>query len=295
MFILLTRRIIRHARRWLTLAGLLTLSACSTLQLAYNSSDEFLYWWVDSYVDLQDTQKPLVRNALKDLHQWHRQDQLPQYAAMLQRLQAMAPHNVSAAQVCAVTHDIQNNFVSLLHHVEPATTELAMSLKPEQLQRMRQRYDSANQDWRDDWLTPDVEDRIKHRFKLSLNRLEDFYGKLDAPQREMIQQWLSQSKFVPELSYAERERRQTDSLQTLQRIANSKDMAQNQALLHGWLERSFNSPNERTRVYAQALWQDNCEGFAKLHNSTQPAQRERLLRTLKNYEADIRALMARKP
>jgi hypothetical protein len=78
-------------------------------------------------------------------------------------------------------------------------------------------------------------------------------------------------------------------------MASSKDTAQSQALLRGWLDRSFTSPNERTRAYVQALWQENCEGFAKLHNSTTPAQRERLVRTLKNYEADIRALMARKP
>ena len=271
------------------------LSACSTLQLAYNNSDEFVYWWLNSYVDLQDTQKPLVRNALQDLQQWHRQDQLPQYAALLQRLQTLAPQTVTAAQMCAVTHDMQHSFVLVLRHVEPAATQLAMSLKPEQLQRMRQRYDSTNQDWRDEWLTPSAEDRLKHRYKLSLNRLEDFYGKLDAPQRELIQQWLAQSKFDPEQSYAERERRQTDSLQTLQRMASSKDTAQSQALLRGWLDRSFTSPNERTRAYVQALWQDNCEGFAKLHNSTTPAQRERLVRTLKNYEADIRALMARKP
>ena len=271
------------------------LSACSTLQLAYNNSDEFVYWWLNSYVDLQDTQKLLVRNALQDLQQWHRQDQLPQYAALLQRLQTLAPQTVTAAQVCAVTHDMQHSFVLVLRHVEPAATQLAMSLKPEQLQRMRQRYDSTNQDWRDEWLTPSAEDRLKHRYKLSLNRLEDFYGKLDAPQRELIQQWLAQSKFDPEQSYAERERRQADSLQTLQRMASSKDAAQSQALLRAWLDRSFTSPNERTRAYAQALWQDNCEGFAKLHNSTTPAQRERLVRTLKNYEADIRALMARQP
>jgi hypothetical protein len=295
LFILLTQRIIRHTRRWLGVATLLGLSACSTLQLAYNSSDEFVYWWLNGYVDLQDTQKPLVRNALQDLQQWHRQDQLPQYATMLQRLQTMAPQPVTATQVCAVTHDMQSSFITLLRHVEPAATQLAMSLKPEQLQRLRQRYDSTNQDWRDEWLTPSAEDRLKHRYKLSLNRLEDFYGKLDAPQRELIQQWLAQSKFDPEQSYAERDRRQADSLQTLQRMASSKDAAQNQSLLRGWLDRSFTSPNERTRAYVQTLWQDNCEGFAKLHNSTTPAQRERLVRTLKNYEADVRALMARKP
>ena len=271
------------------------LSACSTLQLAYNHSDDFLYWWVNSYVSLQDTQKPLVRQSLKDLQTWHKADQLPPYIALLQRLQHMAPNDISAAQVCSVTHEMQSSFVTLLRRIEPAATQLAMNLKTEQLAHLRQRYDTTNQDWRDEWLTPNAEDRLKHRYKLSLNRLEDFYGKLDAPQREWVRQWLMQSKFDPEQSYAERERRQADSVQTLQRIAASKDATANQALLRGWVDRSLNSPNERTRAYAQALWQDNCEGFAKVHNSTTPAQRERLARTLKNYEADLRAVMAAQP
>ena len=277
------------------LLAVLTLSACSTLQLAYNHSDDFLYWWVDGYVNLQDTQKPLVRQSLKDLQAWHKAEQLPAYIALLQRMQNMAPNDVSTAQVCAVTQDMQNSFIGLLRRVEPAAAQLATSLKPEQLAHMRQRYDTTNQEWRDEWITPSAEDRLKRRYKLSLNRLEDFYGKLDSAQRDLIRQWLAQSKFNPELSYAERERRQADSLQTLQRITTTKDAAQSQALLRGWVDRSITSPNEQTRTYAQALWQDNCEGFAKLHNSTTPAQREHLARTLKNYEADFRALMALKP
>jgi hypothetical protein len=42
------------------------------------------------------------------------------------------------------------------------------------------------------------------------------------------------------------------------------------------------------------LWQENCEGFAKLHNSTTPAQRQRLLESLRGYENDFRALMSKK-
>jgi hypothetical protein len=42
------------------------------------------------------------------------------------------------------------------------------------------------------------------------------------------------------------------------------------------------------------LTQENCEGFAKLHNSTTPAQRQRFVETLKGYENDLRILMAQK-
>ena len=281
--------------RALPVLALAALSGCSTIQLVYNQSDDLLYWWMDAYVDFQDNQKQFTRDTLTNLQRWHRQQQLPEYVALLKRLQTMAPNDITPAQVCAVTEDMKNSFASVLRFIEPEATRLGVQLTPEQLRNMRKRYDKTNKDWREDWLEGSAEKRLKYRTKQALNRLEDFYGRLDAPQREVLNQWLSESVFDAATSYAERERRQADSLQTLQRMAQTGEAsATTQALLHGWIERSFNSPIERHRAYGQALWQENCEGFAKLHNSTTPAQRQRLLESLRGYENDFRALMSKK-
>jgi Family of unknown function (DUF6279) len=294
-FILILRRIIRHASVGLTMATLIGLSGCSTLKVVYNSSDDLIYWWLDGYADLQDGQKQFTRDALTDLQRWHRQQQLPEYVTLLKRMQAMAPNDITPAQVCAVTEDMKNSFVSLLRFVEPANTKLATQLKPEQLVSIRKRFDKTNKTWKEDWLNPTAEDRLRYRIKLATNRLEDFYGRLDKPQREVLHQWLSESIFDPKLSYAERERRQADSLQTFQRMAQEGSATtQAQALLRGLTERSFNSPNERYRAYNRELWNENCEGFAKLHNSTTPAQRQRMAEALRGYEQDFKALMAQK-
>ena len=277
------------------MAALIGLSGCSTLKVVYNSSDDLIYWWLDGYADLQDGQKQFTRDALTDLQRWHRQQQLPEYVTLLKRMQAMAPHDITPAQVCAVTEDMKNSFVSLLRFVEPANTKLATQLKPEQLVSIRKRFDKTNKTWKEDWLNPTAEDRLRYRIKLATNRLEDFYGRLDKPQREVLHQWLSESIFDPKLSYAERERRQADSLQTFQRMAQEGSATtQAQALLRGLTERSFNSPNERYRAYNRELWNENCEGFAKLHNSTTPAQRQRMAEALRGYEQDVKALMAQK-
>ena len=277
------------------MATLIGLSGCSTLKVVYNSSDDLIYWWLDGYADLQDGQKQFTRDALTDLQRWHRQQQLPEYVNLLKLMQAIAPHDITPAQVCAVTEDMKNSFVSLLRFVEPANTKLATQLKPEQLVSIRKRFDKTNKTWKEDWLNPTAEDRLRYRIKLATNRLEDFYGRLDKPQREVLHQWLSESIFDPKLSYAERERRQADSLQTFQRMAQEGSATtQAQALLRGLTERSFNSPNERYRAYNRELWNENCEGFAKLHNSTTPAQRQRMAEALRGYEQDFKALMAQK-
>jgi hypothetical protein len=293
--ILILPRIIRHAFVWLALPVLLAMSGCSTIKVVYNNSDDLIYWWVDGYVDLQDGQKQFTRDALHELQRWHRQQQLPEYVALLKRMQAMAPNDITPAQVCAVTEDMKASFLHLLRFVEPAKAQLAIQLKPDQLRNMRKKFDKTNKDWRSDWLDPDAEDRLRYRTKQASNRLEDFYGRLEKTQRDVLQSWLSQSVFDPALSYAERERRQTDTLQTLQRIGRENaNAAQAQALVRGVVERSFSSPNERYRAYSRELWNENCEGFAKFHNSTTAAQRQRMVEALRGYEADFKTLNAQK-
>jgi len=280
----------------LALAALVGLSGCSTLKVVYNNSDDLIYWWVDGYADLQDSQKHFTRDALTDLQRWHRQQQLPEYIALLQRMQAMAPNDITPAQVCAVTEDMKSSFIRVLRHMEPASAQLASQLNADQLRSVRKRFDKTNKTWKEDWLDPDAEGRLRYRTKQATNRLEDFYGRLDKPQRDALHQWLSTSIFDPALSYIERERRQADTLQTLQRIAQDGPTKQEsaQALLRALVDRSFNPSNERARTYGKELWNENCAGFAKLHNSTTPAQRERMVQALRGYEQDFKILMTQK-
>jgi len=288
------RRIIRQASGALCLLALCVLSACSTLKLVYNQSDDVLYWWVDAYVDLEGEQKASTRDALAELQRWHRQQQLPEYVALLQKARSVALQDITAPQVCAVTDEMKASFLVLLRHIEPAAARLGTQLKADQLQHMRKRYDKTNKEWRSDWLEGSADKRLRYRTKQALKRLEDFYGRLDEPQREVLNQWLSSSAFDAALSYSERERRQADSLQTLQRMADSGSVAAAQGLLRAWTERAFNSPNEHFRNYSQTLWQENCVGFAKLHNSTTTTQRQHLVETLRGYESDLKTLVTPK-
>lgn len=294
-FVLLFRRIIRHVCVGGAILALALLSGCSTLRLAYNQSDELIYWWLDAYADFSDEQKPQVRTALLELQKWHRQQQLPEVIALLQEMRSMAPQDITPAQACAVGEKAKNSFLTLLRQTEAPSTQLAMQLTPEQLKNIRKRFDKTNQDWRDEWLEGSEEKLRRHRYRQARNRLEDMYGKLDTPQRDVLRQWMSQSKFEPRISYAERERRQNDTLQTLQLLSQSNASAATaQAQMRALVDRVFQSPNERFQSYSQALLQDNCEGFARLHNSTTNEQRQRLMETLRNYEADLRVVMSQR-
>jgi len=103
---------------------------------------------------------------------------------------------------------------------------------------------------------------------------------------------IAQSTFEPQLSYAERLRRQRDVLQALREATTTPapSPAQATALFRATLERTISSPDPAYRSYAERAISDSCRTFAQLHNSTTPEQRERAARRLAAYERDAREL-----
>jgi hypothetical protein len=45
------------------------------------------------------------------------------------------------------------------------------------------------------------------------------------------------------------------------------------------------------RSYVDDLTRESCESLSELHNTSSPAQRRKALKTLQEYEADLRPLM----
>ena len=276
----------------LGLAFLLT--SCSTFKLVYNQSDDLTYWWLDGYVDFVGTQKDFTRQALKEIHQWHRQNELPKYLALIERLREVAPHDITPSQACLVIDEAKAHALNLLHHAEPASAQLVAQLSAAQLLNVQKRYEKSNKSWREDFLEGPDAKRLKFRVAKAADQLEDLYGDLSATQNKGVTQWMAHSGFDPHKVDAERLRRQAESLRTFELMKQASTPLQAQALLRVWIDQDFDSPDESYRAYMNATTLKNCEGFAQLHNSTSAAQRKHLAERLRKYEADLKVLIANK-
>ena len=120
------------------------LGACSAIKLAYNNLPTVSYWRLDAYLDFNGAQTPKVRDELEQLLAWHRQNELPRIASLLQEAQALAPGEVTPAQVCAMTDRIRERLLAVTERAEPAGTELALSLSESQLQQLERKYAKVN-------------------------------------------------------------------------------------------------------------------------------------------------------
>ncbi|MBB1074029.1 hypothetical protein HUU62_06330 [Rhodoferax sp. 4810] len=269
------------------------LGGCSVARLGYSQLPNLSYWWVDSYLDLNDAQSEPLRADLQALLAWHRSQELPQLARALADVQAQAAQDTTAAQVCQIADQFKSRLDAVLDQSEPGFARLALSIKPEQLQHLKHQLDKKAQKWRDEWLNDGPAEQQKRRLERLVERGEGFYGPLSDTQMAQLRAGVQATPYDTRLAEAEMLRRHQDLFNTLQSLAGSNQSPQQaQSLIHALLERTVQSPNTVYRAQIAQLVQNNCATFAQLHNSATPAQRQKLAAKLKGYEDDARALMA---
>ena len=284
----------RLGPKLLALGLLASLSACSFVVTGYNLAPSLLiFTWFNPHLDLNSEQDKQLRADLQALHQWHRQQQLPVYADVLQKMATLAPHEVTGPQICALVDEFKDTLTPLSQQMSPGIARLALKLTPAQIQRLEQQYDKDNKDYRKEWkLDASADAQLQVQTDKVVENAERLYDRLDKKQKALVKQMAKESQFDLPKSWGERLRRQQDTVRTLEGIAKSQPgfaSAQQDSL--ALLNRSLlHSPDEAYRDYAEMRKTINCEATAQLHNTTTATQREFAVKTLKTYEADLRAL-----
>ena len=279
------------------------LGACSALRIGYGQAPDLLYWYLDSYVDFDDTQTPKVREALTQFMAWHRRTQLPDYASQLARAQAEVLADTSAARVCEWQAELLTRANAAFERAVPAVAEFLLTATPQQVQYLERHQAKQNAEFREDYLQPEPRKRTEVTLKRTLERAESLYGKLTDSQRARIAEGLLRSPFDPEAWFAERRQRQQDALSLMRRWgiegadrpAGTRDQAgrepvQVQAALRSYVQGMARSPRESYRRYTERLNEFNCSFAAALHNTTSISQRRTAAQKLAGWEGDARAL-----
>jgi hypothetical protein len=264
--------------------ALALLSGCSALRFGYTQAPELVYWWLDGYVDVDETQSPQVRDAVRDWFRWHRQSQLPDYAQWLARLSPQLSERITPAQVCRLQDEVAARMGTAFDRAVPAMAEFARTLSPEQIAHLQRKHAKNNADYRRNYLQEGADERRAGALKRIVERAETLYGPLDDAQRERIGQLLDASPFDPQAWFAERRLRQQEVVQLVRRVqGEGTSPAEAQAAIRQAYANTFRSPREPYRQYQQRLAQYNCSFAAEVHNLTTPEQRRRAIAKLKGW------------
>jgi Family of unknown function (DUF6279) len=269
-----------------------TLTACTATRLAYNQAHNATYWWLDSHVDFNNGQSTPVRGDINAFFQWHRANELPVYAGLLQRWQTLASQDMTGAQVCAEFDVIRQRIDRAADASVQPMARLALQLDAAQLEHLKSRQAKSNEEFADDFLQASDEARITKRFDRALGRSEMLYGTLSAAQKDLLRNNIKASPFDAQRTQAERLRRQADLLQTVKEAQAAPETATER--VRGHIARIGQSPTPGYKAYADELIRQGCAQFAQLHNTTTPEQRAHAVRVLRDYENDLRVLSAQR-
>jgi hypothetical protein len=273
---------------------LVLVSGCSALRIGYGTAPNLVYWWLDRYVDFGGAQVERVHGAINQWFGWHRRDQLPDYAALLARAEVEVLGDTTPARACEWQADLIQRAEVAFDHAVPAAAEIMLTITPEQVTHIEQRYAQVNKDFADDYLQPDPVKRATATLNRTVERAETLYGRLDDGQRARMSAALARSPFDPELWLAERRSRQRDALDVLRQLIQGKaTREQAMAALRAYAQRIEHSPHEPYRRYTERLSEFNCAFAATLHNGMSAAQRRHAAQTLAGWEGDLRAIAAK--
>ncbi len=204
-------------------AVLVAVAACSSVKFAYNQGDTLLYWWVNAYLDLDSEQSGLVKDDIDHLFKWHRKTQLRDYSQILTNAQRqLASGSVTLPELKAEYKNIRSRTELLAFKALPELTELALSIKPEQIGKMEQKFAKNNDTYRKKFVKIDTEKKQKIRYKKSMEQFELWFGDFSSEQEAILRKASDVRPLDNELWLDERIVRQKKIISVLREIQQKK-------------------------------------------------------------------------
>nr|WP_197329575.1 DUF6279 family lipoprotein [Ralstonia syzygii] len=277
--------------RWLVLAALVGLAACSTVKLGYQQGDRLVYWWVDRYFDIQDAQADAARGAIARFFAWHRREQLPRIAELLERAKGELQQPITAGQIRYYQSAYAELGRAAFERAKPDIADLLLTVTPEQIAHVRQRFDAVHETYRQRYLQHDGDDRSRERFKRVMDNARLVYGSFARAQEDAIRPAIAPLVAAAPARYDERIQRQQAWLALLERVrAEHPDKPTVLQWLTAYADQWEHPPGERgTR--RDAYFDASVDVSVTIANLTTPQQKLQARDRLQGWIDDAHDLM----
>jgi hypothetical protein len=263
------------------------LASCSAVRVSYDNAGWVLARMAGGYVDMDRGQARALKTQLGALHAWHRSEELPRYAELLESTAARLERGVSRDDVAWAVGAVRARYLVLSRETAEGLAPLLITLTDSQVDGLERRFAEDNRKFYATKLPADPEQAIRARTDWMCDRLEEWTGELTFAQRQRIERLVRAFPEVPALRLADRKRRQAQLLELLR--ARSED-ADTQAKLVRLLADGDAGRSERYRQLL-AHWQESLiDAMAELDRSLTARQRATAVERLRRYAQEFRGM-----
>jgi len=277
------------AARAVALALLLALlPACSAVRIGYNQADALLAWMADDYFDLDAAQKQDFDSRIKRLLQWHRHEQLPDYARFLDEVKRRGRQQFTADDVTWMVNGVKARYRVIAQRGAGDAAELLATMTPDNLQALEKHFEKVNQKFiREYKATGTQEERKRSRLQRTLKLVREWAGSLTREQEQRITALNDAIPSADDLRHKDRLRRQKEFL-TLLNLRHDKTRFAPQ--LRAWLSNWEDGRSPDYEKVQAKIFDLRVALYLEVEQMLTPKQREHVLQRLQSYIDDIRAL-----
>jgi hypothetical protein len=274
---------------------MVVLAGCSLVRFGYNHGETLSYWWLNTYVDVDNDQQPWVKNDIDRLFAWQRKTQLKDYSQFMARTQQQLSRPVTQADALAYYGELKKRAWIIVEQALPDLADLALSLSPQQIANIERKFAANNDEYRKDNLHRDLDHRQKYRFKKVMQYAEYWFGGFSKAQENLIRLASDARPLNNELVMEARLRRQRDLIALLKKIqAEKPNRDATIAMLRKYAQALFDgSADGERQPFFDTQRDAACNLAAVIVNLTTPAQKAHAVKVLQKWMDSFAAQMAK--
>ena len=266
------------------LIALIFLTGCSSTTFVYNRIDYLLPWYFASYVDLSRDQKQYLDELLIPFFSWHRHEELPRYAEIINSVEGLLNSEVKVENIALITLDVEESWFRLEDGLLLRIIPLAKDLTDEQINNFLQVMQTKTIESENKYLKRNDQAYQKDNYNRLRKNLRRFIGTMSKEQQDLVK-------------IASKNMRRTDT----EWIQNRKKLVANLSSIlqreEGWQKR-FKKITHRDDLVSENYRNTYAYNIDLTHNliaailNTRTKKQDKKLRAqLSKYQADIETLI----
>lgn len=167
----------------------LQLTACSSVKFAYNRLDRFADWYLDDYIVFTNEQQELFERVFDLQWRWHRKTQLPQYAALLKRMEGDLQDGFSAAALAHYHRSLYGYWRVLAARLAPSAAAIFSTASARQIDRFLQQLENKNREFGEKYVKRSRSTSQRKLAEYANRQLKRWTGSMSDEQRRLIADW----------------------------------------------------------------------------------------------------------
>jgi len=266
-------------------------AGCSMIRLGYSQLDHYAAWKADEYFDLESSQKEAFMAAFHRLQQWHRQAELPRYAAVLEETSTRFERSLEQKDVLWLVETAQARYRVVVERAAGDAAALLLTITPPQIEALKRQWTRDNARFtREHALNGTAKERLRLSLRRNLDRIRHWTGPLSREQEGRVADLLAAVPDIGRMRYEDRLRRQREFLQLMAERDNPVVFTER---LRDWLlhwEQGRDPAYERRMQQFTAM---RAQMVVEIAHTLSPRQRNHVRARLGDYIEDIHAMTER--